>query len=254
MTTPKPTEVTTTSTTFELIEAIQALNGARLTELAQELELAKSTVHRHLRTLENRGYLVKDGDEYLVGIRFFDLGIHARNRLPGYSIASEKTREIAEETGELSVFMVEEHGRGYILSREEGPHAVATGTRVGKAIYLHATAGGKCILASLPRERVEAIVDRWGLPSHTDATITDEETLYEELERIRDRGYAFNHEEHIEGLRTVAAPVFDDKENVLGALCISGPTNRLRGDRLEVELRDYLLGAVNELELNIAYS
>jgi len=92
------------------------------------------------------------------------------------------------------------------------------------------------------------------LPSHTGSTITDKEELFAELETIRDRRYAFNRGEHIEGLRTVAAPVFDDDGNVFGALCVSGPANRLKDDRLEVELRDYLLGAVNELELNIAYS
>jgi len=121
MTTTPPKEVTTVGTAFELIETIQELDGARLTELAQELGLAKSTVHRHLKTLEDRGYLVRDGDQYLIGIRFFDLGVHARNRLSEFSAARETTKEIAEETGELGVFIVEEHGRGYILSKEKGP-------------------------------------------------------------------------------------------------------------------------------------
>lgn len=253
MTSQRSTEVVTVATAFDLVETVQALDGARLTELSEELDLAKSTVHRHLKTLEHRGYLVKEDDEYRVGIRFLDLGIHARNRVPGYEITAEKTHEIAEETGELTVFMIEEHGRGYILGRERGPHAVATKTRVGKKIYLHATAGGKCILAHLDEAKVEAIIDRWGLPAFTDSTITDPAELSRELEQIRDRGYAFSRAEHLNGVNTISAPILDETGDVFGALSISGPGNRMRGDRLETEMRDYLLGAVNELELNITY-
>lgn len=245
--------VKTVEIAFELLEAIQRTDGIGLAALADELDLAKSTVHRHLGTLESHGFVVRQGDGYHTGLQFLDFGIDARDSRNGFDLAREKAVELAERTGELCIFMVEEHGRGYILCREEGPNAVRTGTRVGKPVDLHATGGGKAILSQYDDETVERILDSWGMATRTDNTITDREVLFEELERIRDRGYSFNREEHIEGLQTVGAPVVKNGD-LVGALCISGPANRMNGDYLEKEMTDLLLGAVNELELNLEYA
>jgi DNA-binding IclR family transcriptional regulator len=140
------------------------------------------------------------------------------------------------------------------LYRKTGEHAVATNSGTGKRMYLHSTAAGKSILAHLTRENVEAIIDEWGLPAITENTISNREALFDELEAIRDRGYAFNHEENIEGLHAVGAPLVLDEQGVIGALSISGPTHRMKGDWFDRELPDRLLGIVNELELNIAYN
>jgi len=85
-------------------------------------------------------------------------------------------------------------------------------------------------------------------------TITDPQTLYAELERVRERGYSVNKQENIEGLHAVSAPVMDTNGHVFGALSVSGPTHRMKGEWFEDELPDLLLGAANELELNITYS
>uniref|UniRef100_UPI003EB6AA54 IclR family transcriptional regulator domain-containing protein n=1 Tax=Halarchaeum sp. P4 TaxID=3421639 RepID=UPI003EB6AA54 len=82
------------------------------------------------------------------------------------------------------------------------------------------------------------------------ATITDEEELFAELERTRERGYAIDDEERLPGLRCVAAPVLGDAGGVLGAVSIAGPTNRFRGERFEVDLPERLLETVNIIELS----
>jgi DNA-binding IclR family transcriptional regulator len=245
--------VKTVEIAFELLGAIQQTDGIGLSALAEEVDLAKSTVHRHLGTLESHGFVVKQTDGYHTGLQFLNFGIDARDSRHGFDLAREKAIELADRTGELCIFMVEEHGRGYILCREEGPNAVRTGTRVGKPVDLHATAGGKAILSHQDPETVERILDAWGMPARTDNTITDRKKLFEELERIRDRGYSFNREEHINGLQTVGAPVLKNGD-LVGALCISGPANRMTGDYLETEMTDLLLAAVNELELNLEYA
>lgn len=253
MTTDTNRPVKTVETAFKILELIQDANGIRFTTLVDELDMAKSTVHRHLGTLESNGFLVRNGKEYHIGLRFLDYGIYARNHQYGYELARAKTRELAEETNELCVFMVEEHGRGYILCREKGANAVETGTRVGKCLYLHATAGGKSILSQYTPDHVEAILDTWGLPSRTKSTITSRSEFVEEIELIRKRGYALSYEEHIIGLQTVGVPITDGTGRVVGALCISGPTNRVAGHFLEEEIPDLLLGAANEIELNLTY-
>lgn len=245
--------VTTVETMFELLECIKELDDSRLPVIADEVGLAKSTVHRHLATLSKQGYVIKEGNRYRIGLRSLDLGTHARSNLIGFQEAQRKTRELAEESGELCVYIVEEHGRGYIVCREEGPRAVNTGTRLGKPLYLHATAGGKSILAHYPETEVEQIIHQWGLPEQTSQTITTKSELFEDLEQIQEAGYATNKEEHIDGLYAISAPVtYGDQ--VIGALCLSGPSNRMTTDRIEDDLVPLLLGATNELELNITHS
>ena len=246
--------VKTVDTSFELLEALHDLDGATLSELAEEVGLALSTVHRHLRTLHHRRYVVEEAGEYHVSLRFLELGTYAQTRKRGYRMAKEKVEELAAETDERAQFLVEEHGRAVYVYRETGCHAVKTDPGIGKQIPLHTTSAGKAILAHLPRHRVEEIFDGDRLSALTAHTKTDPDALFEEFEDIRARGYSVNDQENIEGLRAIGVPVKGADGSVLGALSISGPTHRMKGDWFEEELPNLLLGTSNELELNIAHS
>jgi hypothetical protein len=155
---------------------------------------------------------------------------------------------------ELANLVVEEHGWGVYLAVERGENAVAIDTYVGKREHLHSTAAGKAILAHLPTERVEAIVERRGLPGHTTDTLTSREALFERLDTIRERRFAFDREENLPGLRCVAAPITSDDGTVLGGISVSGPTSRLEGDRLEHELSDQITRISNIIEINVTYA
>ncbi len=242
-----------TKTTFEIVHELQENGPARLSEIADELDLAESTAHRHLNTLCDLRYVSRVGAQYQLGLRFVRLGRAARTREPAYEMARQYVQTLSEETQERCQFVVEDHGLGIYLHMATGSKAVRAGFGVGRQIHLHSSSAGKSILAHYPRERVDEIFDRWELPSLTENTITDREKLYDELERVHERGVAFNREEHVDGINGVAVPVKRD-DSVLGALAVAGPSNRLTGDRLEDELPARLLAAANELELNITYS
>lgn len=239
---------------MEIVEAIRERHGARVSELSTEFGVAKSTIHSHVTTLQEEGYLIKEGDEYQIGSLFLRLGEYARTRREEYEMAGQKVKELAEQSEERSQFAVEEQGRIVFLYRESGSHAVNTGTEIGRRRYLHTSSAGKVILAHLSDQMVRDIIDQWGLPEVTENTITTEEELHEELETIRDQGYAVNIEENIKGLRAVGAPVRTDEGEIIGGISISGPSHRLKDDRLHNELADLVRGEANELELNIAYS
>jgi len=246
--------VKTTETAFSILERIKDSNGARISELTDDFDLAKSTIHRHLTTLRRRGYVVKEEETYHVGLRFLEFGEHARTRKEAYTIAKPVVEDLARETQERAQFLVKEHGRIVHVHRSTGERAVKTNSRIGKRQRMHATAAGKSILAHLPQEEVDQLITEQGLPKLTMNTITDPQKLYAELERVRERGYSVNKQENIEGLHAVSAPVMDTNGHVFGALSVSGPTHRMKGEWFEDELPDLLLGAANELELNITYS
>lgn len=246
--------VKATRTAFEIIETLDREDGGRVTEIATELDLAKSTVHRHLSTLEELEYVVKDGGSYRTGFRFLKLGEQTRKRNDTYQMARKKSEKIAEQTAERAQFVVEEHGKAVYVFGETGEHAVQTNSEIGKCRPLHTMAAGKAILAKLPAERVDELIRQHGLEPMTEHTITDEDELYEELDEIRERGYSINDQETLLGVRAIGVPVERPDGSLLGAFSASGPTHRVQGDRLEKEIPNILLGTANEFELDMKYS
>jgi DNA-binding IclR family transcriptional regulator len=252
--TSAPDTVRTAETLFEIVEYLKRNDGATITEVTSELDYAKSTVHRHLSTLSEMGYVVREDNRFHVGLRFLDLGQHARTRRKGYGLAKKKVEELAETTGERAQFIVEEHGKGVYLHRSFGEHAVRTDPGIGSRIPLHATAAGKALLANVPESQRFEIIEQTDFEPITDNTITDPEVLFDELDTIRERGYSFNRQENLKGLHAVGVAVTSQADDVIGALSISGPTHRLKGEWFQEELPDLLLGTANELELNIVHS
>ncbi|WP_435076809.1 IclR family transcriptional regulator [Halococcus sp. AFM35] len=248
------TAVKTTTKSLRIVEFLHEHNGAGITEIANQLELSKSTVYKHLRTLEAERYVLKgDGDVYYVGLRFLGLGVGARRQRRIYETAKPEIQRLAEESGEMANLLVEEHGRGVFLYRADSSRAVNLDTHAGREVYLHTTAMGKAILACLPERRVSAIIDRHGLPKMTEHTITDREVLFEDLDAIAEQGWAVDREERLQGLCCVATAITDPNGTPLGAISVSGPRSRLKDETLEDELPELLLDTQNVIELNVAY-
>jgi len=238
---------------FDILEFIRDSNGVTVSEVASEFDIAASTAHQYLKTKELHKFIVKEDGEYHIALRFLDYGETARTRRPSYQLAKENVEELANETQERAQFVVMEHGYGVVLYTTSGDRAVETDITIGRHVYLHATAAGKAILSQLPEEQVLEVVEEHGLPKVTENTITDRNTLLTELDEIRNRSVAQNNQEDTEGLRAVGVPVNQTEDDVIGALSVSGPTDRLKGDMLSKTVPDLLLGMANELELKIEY-
>lgn len=237
---------------FDIVEFVRENGKSGVTEIAEGVGMAKSTVHGHLTALQRRGYVVKEDEKYRLGLEFLSHGKYVQNSYALSNIAPKKVNQLAEETGERAWCIVEENGLGYYLTGAEGEHPVNPPVDIGEGVHLHSISAGKAILANLPRSRVEEIIERHGLPAQTQNTITEKEELFADLDEVRERGYAINDGESLPGLYAIGAPIIDKSDEVRGALTISGPTNRLRREEIKGELVDLLLGATNELEINLA--
>jgi DNA-binding IclR family transcriptional regulator len=240
-------------TTFTIVTALREFGKAGVTELAAETGLSKSTVHKHLATLIDHDFAVKEGDQYRLGLGFLEVGGHVRNEFQGVRRIKPKVQEIADHTNEAAQFMIEQHGTIIVLFREASQQGVHSQSRVGSRFYMHQSAAGKAILAQFSEDRVDAIVKRHGLPEATENTITDRATLADELATIRDRGFAINDAESTDGLRAVAVPMFAPDKSVLGAFAVVGPAHRLDEERASSDIPNIVQSVINELELNLTY-
>ncbi len=252
--TKKSRTIQSVEITLEIIDYLHESDSARVTEIADELDRTKGTMHCHLATLLESEHVVKNGEEYQLSLRYLQLSEGVKNRLGIYDVVVDEVDELASECNELVQFATEEHGRAVYLYKKGGKQAVQTASAIGNREHLHCISLGKAILAHYPRERVEEIVDRHGLPGHTEQTITTRNELYDQLETIRERGYAYDDEEKIKGLRCVAAPVLGNDDEVLGAISISGPSRRMTGDRYHETLPDKVTRSANVIEINSKFS
>lgn len=239
---------------LDVLEALWQAEGAGVTQLTERTGLAKSTVHAHLTTLCSKGYVVQEGDEYRLGLRFLSFGEHVKHAEPLYAASDAPIAELSEEVGERVLCMTHQNGLGTIINVSEGSRSFTSDVDVGTHTYLHNSAGGKAMLAHFSTERVDEIIAEWGLPAFTDETITDRDALVDELEAIREEGIAYNRGEYLPGISTIAAPILDTDETVYGAVTVAGPHHRLENEWEEHDLRAQLLSTANTIEVNVMFS
>jgi len=240
--------VKTTQTSFRIIEAVRDNRGAGVSELARTVDLSKSAVHKHVQTLIDIGYLVREDDAYYLSNRFLSLGNRARERLP-LEPASNVVNDLAETTGHVTNFMAHENGRGVYALRVE-PEGVDLGESIteGDVASLHATAGGKAILAFFSKEKRADILDSVGLPAHTEKTITDRRELERKLRSIRDQRIAFDREEFMTGHQCVASPVIGRNGEPIAAVSVTGNIQHMSGKRLEEDVTGLVTSAAKSIE------
>jgi DNA-binding IclR family transcriptional regulator len=239
-------------TLFAIVERLRETGGAGVTALAYDLGLAKSTLHGHLATMREHGFVARRDGRYRLGLEFFGYGQYVCARREVYDAALPALDDLASETDETTWLMVHEGGRVMVVDgRSTGPE-ISVDSLVGTWANMHANSGGKAILAHFGEEAVDRVVERHGLPAMTDATITDRERIEEELATVRERGFALNMGEDLRGIHAVAVPLVSGDE-VQGALAVAGPAYRVDRDRCTGELADRLRAAADDVEISPAY-
>lgn len=254
MPTDTPRKIEAVQNTCRIIDILREHGGAGVTEISEELDFSKSAVHGHLATLKDESLVVKNGYTYSLSLRFLDIAEYVKNEVAKHDIVKDEVNDLADDTGEVIHFGTEEEGQVVYISKARGDAAVETASNIGKRMPMHSTSLGKAILAELSPEQVDQIIEQCGLPKRTEATITHTEKLHEELEETRQRGYAIDDEENIPGVRCIGMAIAAPDADVLGALSISGPSQRMTDERIENDLSEILAQAANVIEVNSMYS
>jgi DNA-binding IclR family transcriptional regulator len=240
---------------LRLVETVAA-NGAltSLAEAARRTGLHRSTAHHLLQTLVSLGYLRQDGQTrgYELAAKPFQLTGRTWSPEQLATIAQPCLAELTRRSGEGSSFSVYRDGAVTVVAKREHDGPVRVVQDVGARRPLHCTAVAKAILPWLPAPELAGLVARMRFARHTPKTIVTRAAFAAELRRIRASGHAVDDEEHIEGIRCIAMPVFGHTGQVLGSICTLGPKSRMTYQRLR-DLRALLGQLAAQLSSRLGY-
>ncbi|WP_304174052.1 IclR family transcriptional regulator [Limnochorda pilosa] len=209
--------------------------GMTLNQLAQAVEVPKSTVLRIAQTLVDEGLLEREESTGLfrLGIRTLELASMVHETLEIPRVARPHLEWLSEQTRETVHLCVLDEGEVVYVDKIESPQAIRLYSRIGRRAPAHCTGVGKALMAFLPSTERRRLVEKRPLKRFTPNTITDFFQLEKELEQIRQTGIAYDREEHEPGVRCAAAPVFDLTGRVCAAVSVAVPILRLPPGRLE---------------------
>lgn len=237
---------------FSIIDYLYREGESDMQEIADHLGVAKSTVYKHLNTLKQRGWVIENDHEYQLSYQFLNIGGAIRDRRRLCKVTQQKLGEFAKEVDLMAMFSVLEGTEGVFVYRINDTLGLGRGIPVGVRYDLHQNAAGKSILAEMTDDYISEIISEKGLERQTSHTITDETALYEQIEEIRERGYAINLGERKEQLNAAACAVKDHDEGTIGAISICGPSSRLPEENLHSLGKDLCIVA-DEINLQIKY-
>lgn len=236
---PKEYRVQSVERALRILEMLAAAGaaGESVTGIGRGLGVSKSTAYALLQTLMSRGFVTDDGTDggrrYRLGMGLARLGDRAVSEMTIHDAAMPVLRALTDATGYTSRLAILDEGYAVVIGRVDSPGVVRFSAHLGRRELAHSSGVGKALLSSLAPDEVRAIVAATGLPRRTSHTITDIETLLEDLAIVRQRGYSLDDEEDADGVFCVGTPVYDFRGACAGAISITGlklgmPAWRLR--------------------------
>jgi IclR family transcriptional regulator, KDG regulon repressor len=236
-------------TVVKAFRTLELLVGAgkplRVTDLSGKTGLQKSNVHRLLSTMTALGYVRKvEGSLYEPTLRVWEIGQHIHAGMSIVRFARPHLRRLVELTGETAHLAIFDQVEIVYLDKVESPNPVRAYTAIGDRAPAYCTASGKALLAYQTDSAIEAVAQ--AISHRTPSTITDLHDLQKEMDAVRRRGFATNLGEFQPNVAGIAAPVRNGHGEVLAAIGIAGPLERLRPRKVKA-LAPVVIDVANQI-------
>lgn len=249
-----PTAVKSADRVLDVIEYL-ARGGRDMshTEIADALEIPKSSLTQLLKNLVARGYveLTVNGRGYRLGESLLNLSQSVGRGRNLISEAGAFLTELTRETGESSALNQLKEDRAEVVATVLGPHRLVTHMRLGDLAPLYATSGGKAILAHMPEQFLQTYLAQVAFEAATPATLKSVKALTRQLAAIRRTGFAYSHEEWTPGIVGIGVPVLDRTGALLGAVNVAVPAARFDSD-VQQRSESALLRALSHIDRHLA--
>lgn len=225
-----------------------------VSEIAEVVGLHKATTHRILATLMNYGFIERspDGLKYRLGLELVDLGFKVTRRMDLRREALPYLKNLAIEINEAVDLSIWDQAQVLYIEMIQSNHALTVSASVGQRLPAYCTASGKLFLAALPKEELTAYL-KMPMQSFTKNTLIDPPQILNMLQRVKDEGSATDNEEFEYGVSALAAPVFNQQNQVIASVSIPGPASRLTPDRIN-ELIPALMKTTNEISRRLGWT
>jgi len=241
---------------FEILETLAIeREGLGVTEIGKKVGLHKSTVHRILNTMAERGYIEQNQDTgaYRLGLKFIELCSLYLNNVELKTEAQLYLRNLSALTGQPVHLATLVDGAAVYIDKIEQYNNIRMYSAIGKRIPLHCTAVGKALLSDKSPEYIRKLLDQNQLTSFTPNTLTDLDQILEEINRVKELGWAKDDEEHEVGIRCIAAPIYDYRRRIIAAVSTSGNKNIISSDKDE-EIAQYVIKAARDISKRMGYT
>lgn len=225
----------------------------KLSDIAQMLDLNKSTVHGLLNTLKYHGFIEQDEvtQKYRLGTRFIVYGDLVINSMDILNISYPIIERVCEKIEETVHIAMLDGSEVVYIEKKECNKSIKTSTKIGARVPAYVTADGRIILCYLEKDKLKELLPR-NLKKFTPKTVTDKSQLLEVLTTIKKDGYAIDYEEAVLGLVCIAAPIMDYTGAVRYSLSTTCPTVRMTEDKIK-EYIHIIKNAANEISCRIGY-
>ncbi|HEY6102546.1 MAG TPA: IclR family transcriptional regulator [bacterium] len=223
-------------------------------ELSASVSLPRPTVYRLLQTLSGHGMIASSDGRFVIGPRILWLAGQRLEQIEIRAAGRPVLLELRDRTRETVHLGVLEQGQVVYIDKTEAPGPMRMASAIGKIMPAHSTALGKAMLAHLPADRVVGILELLGMSRQTAHTITDRRKFLAELAVTRARGFAIDNVENEDGVRCVAAPIFDHRAMVAGAVSLSGSVRTITVSRVRRSLGPLVRSAAGRISRALGWN
>jgi len=227
---------------------MSATDEVSVNELVEEFGYNRSTVHHMLKTMKVEGFITQNQrtKNYNIGSEIFNGWIKDRD-MHNYLMRLKPTiKEIVEKCKETTTMFVRENDRAICVLGEESEQIIKAYLMIGREIPLYCTAAGRAMLAYLPQDEVEKILQISGMKKYMKKTTVDKNELYENLAEVRDKGYAIEKEEFEELINAVGIPILNKENRPVASVSVVGPIMRFTDEKIK-ECIPFLLEKSKEM-------
>jgi len=239
---------------FTIIELLKKNKEMRLQEIANELNMYKSTIHRLISELCMHNYVGRDDitKKYRLGLKFLDISSYVIENLDIRKAARKSMEEINNITKETVHLAILLDNKAIYIDKKESHHSIRMYSQVGKDVPLYCTGIGKAILAYQPPEILSNLLESITFHKYTKSTIVSRKQLLTEIDEIKKNGYALDNEEHEENIGCIAVPIRDYTKKVIASISVTAILYRMKLEDL-LEYKNIILEKSYEISKKLGY-
>ncbi len=245
--------IKTVESTLDILDFLLVNGSVSFSTLQQGIEIPKSSLHSIIESLLRHDYVVFDDDkkQYHLSLKFLCFGEKVKSfQKPLVEIAQPILQQLTDEVHETSFLGITANYKQVIIGVCESDNALRSTAKVGEHSLMHYTGIGKVLLSGMSHEDIDKYINLHGLEKKTENTIASKEKLLEELQKISQTGYAIDNLEHNKYIRCIGSGIRNREGNIIAAVSISGPKDRVSLERME-ELAKKVINAADKISERI---